>query len=69
MKVQLYTAIVIFNGANGRGACKYHNINDIDKFVYFIRTYWQHKQVEAVNFYEKETKKFFIQIKIKQHGH
>ena len=65
MKLQLYTAIVIFKTATGTAACKYHNINVIDKFVDFIRTDWKHKQVEAVNFYEKETKKFFIQIKIK----
>ena len=64
MAIHLYTAVVIFDRENGSGGCKYHNINNIDKFVYFVRTHWKHKKVTAINFYDKETKKFFQQIKI-----
>lgn len=62
--MNLYTAIVIFDRSNGSGGCKYHNINNIDKFINFVKTTWKHRQVIAINFYDKKTKKFYQQIKI-----
>jgi len=40
---------------------KYRKISNIDRFVMFVKN--KYPQVESVNFYDKETKHFFKQVK------
>lgn len=53
----LYTACV--HSING--FLKYRNINNIDKFIKFLDK--KHEGWTAANFYYKETRKFYKQIK------
>lgn len=41
---------------------KYRKISNIDRFVSFVKN--KYPFVESINFYEKESKHFFKQIKI-----
>lgn len=62
--MMLYSAIVIFETNGTKSACKYRNINNIDRFMSYIRKHWANKGVIAVNIYEKKSKAFVKQIKI-----
>jgi len=59
--MQLYTAIIFIKDRDY--PIKYRNINDVARFVKWV----QHRfplYATAINFYEKESKIFFKQVKI-----
>ena len=53
----LYTGIII----HPYGAAKYRNINNLDKFEKFAIA--KFPLLTAINFYTKEDKKFFKQVR------
>ena len=64
--MMLYSAIVIFEQLGRKSACKYRNINNIDRFMSYIKKNWANKGVTAVNIYEKKSRNFVKQIKINE---
>lgn len=61
----LYTAIIIGHQFGHKFAAKYRNINSQEKFLSYVQKAWTPKGAEAVNFYEKKTRQFVNQVKIK----
>lgn len=59
----ILTAILFFRPGTGLNPVKYRNIKGIEKFERFAMSKFA-DNLRAINFYDKETKKFFKQIKI-----
>lgn len=60
MALELYTAIVFISGREY--PIKYRKITNIDRFMQFARG--KFPNLTAVNFYKKETKQFYKQVKM-----
>ena len=60
MAIKLYTAIVFISGREY--PIKYRKISNIDRFMIFATG--KFPNLTAVNFYEKETKQFYKQVKV-----
>ena len=59
MAIEL-TAIIFFK--DRQYAIKYRKISSIDRFVLFVKK--KYPNCASVNFYDKETKQFFKQVKM-----
>jgi hypothetical protein len=59
MNKEIYTAIVFIHGREY--PIKYRKISNLDRFMVFAKM--KYSGLSAVNFYEKESKRFYKQLK------
>jgi hypothetical protein len=60
----ILTAIVFFKPGTMLNPTKYRNIKGFEKFERFAMSKFADK-LQAINFYDKETKRFIKQVKLK----
>lgn len=64
--MNLYTAIIVGQQCGRQFGAKYRNVNNLEKFMQYVRQTWAPRGATAVNFYDKKTKQFFTQKKVEQ---